>query len=299
MPLFPNPFPSLIPYNLASSIQRATMNVNGAINDITSMLGLDLSSGFSSAFNLDFSSGAKTYPKDFCFIKVMDNKNKELDTIRFQFMPKTISDIKSANYNDIQIIGRSSPFKSYANSGARGLAFALDFFANPESGSADMTPKKIKAYIDRLQALVHPIYSNYTVAPPPRCIVSIGQQIPSVVCVCKSVNVTYNNQINPWTSQRQAGGFYAFGATVQLAFEEVQEIPLGYFNVTPSGTEGFSTGINAKDFANIVNGGPLSGPSPLGTSLDPKAGAAAAFAPSPPSFSLGLQSTAIKSPFGT
>ena len=178
--------------------------------------------------------GQGVKPKDFAYIRVLDHDSNELDIIYFQFMPRMITDAKMAQYQDIHILGRSSPFKTYSGSSARGISFSLDFFTNPELGDTSMGPEVIKTYIDRLQALLHPIYDKYwSVTPPPRCLVHVGDQI-EMIGVCTHVSVSYDNQRIPWTGPKRQG-IYAFGASVQLTFSEVQEIPLDYDIVKSAG----------------------------------------------------------------
>lgn len=228
MSLIPFPLPRLFPINVAAAVKRQTQSLTTTLG----RLGLNTvpypsdPGAYEDDLNTVFVA-RREYPKDFSWIRVMDNKGSGLDHIPFQFMPKTITDNKQALYNDIQIIGRSSPFKTYSGSSARGISFTLDFYASPEQGMDDNTPKQIKRVIDRLQALVHPIYQKNVMNPPPRCLVHIGDQI-EMVGVCKNVTVNYVNSTTPWTGSMR-GGTYAFGASVALAFEEVQDIPLGYY----------------------------------------------------------------------
>lgn len=236
MSLFPFPMPKLPALDLAAKIRaplNAIFTATNFINNTANFLGkLDRSfnngnfDGMLSEFD---APDRHNFPKDFCFIRVLtDSKDNSKDTvIPFQFMPKTISDVKSAIYQDIQIIGRSSPFKSYSASSARTITFTLDFYTAPEQGSDQPTPRDIKGTIMSLQALLYPNYKDYSIAPPPKCIVHIGDQV-NMLGICKTVSVSYNAQQIPWTSIRQSGAYHMFGASVALSFEEVKTIPIGY-----------------------------------------------------------------------
>lgn len=234
MSLIPFPMPKFLPLNLASKVTRGIGEANAYVSGLVgNIFGpgtyINNFTNFSmpdALLDSTFTTRSMT-PKDFSFIRVLDSNYEELDVIEFQFMPKSIADVKQALYQDIAIIGRSSPFKSYSSSSPRGISFSLEFFASPEQGTADPTPEKIKDIINRLQALVHPIYNNYNVYPPPKCLVHIGDQI-EMIGVCRSVSCNYNER-TPWTSTRQGNGkIFSFGVTVQLAFDEIQQIPLGY-----------------------------------------------------------------------
>lgn len=246
MPMFPFPLPSLNiqAWNLAAKVRQPFLAVTTTLgrlgfDTVGNPLGRSYNYSGSAPPNIPavytddyFSSiGRHTVPSEFCWIRILglDSKKVKTDTIPFQFMPRTIGDVKAANYQDIHIIGRSSPFKSYSSSSSRAVSFSLDFFAAPEAGSSDPTPAKIKEYITTLQALVYPIYENFSIAPPPRCIVRVGDQI-NMIAVCKNVAVSYSSQQIPWTSFRQGNGkYYMFGATVSLTFEEVRDIPVGFY----------------------------------------------------------------------
>lgn len=143
------------------------------------------------------------------------------DIIPFQFMPDTVRDGKMAIYNDIAIIGRSSPVKNYSHSSARTINFTLQFFASPEAGLGMITPLLIKTRVDACRALVVPDYSGFIIKPPPRCIVHLGFSM-AFLGVCKSVNVSYSNS-SPWDL---APAVLAHHATVDLSFEEALNIPL-------------------------------------------------------------------------
>src|ERR1035437_1745213 len=234
MPTFPFPMSQLINYGVAAKLRAPLLLASSFLSD----LGINsYSVNNITPFEGVGRPGVRWYPKDFCFIRVKNGKAKNTDSvIAFQFMPKTIADIKSAIYQDIQIIGRSSPFKSYSSSSSRTISFTLDFYASPEDGGEGPSPQIIKQWITELQALLHPIYEDYSVSPPPRCIVHIGNQV-NMLGICKNVSVNYNSQRVPWTSFNREDGFYIFGASVSLTFEEVKEIPVGYYEKVAGGDE--------------------------------------------------------------
>ena len=163
------------------------------------------------------------------------------DVIPFQFLPEVVRDSKVAVYNDIAIVGRSSPAKNYSHSGARNVNFTLQFFAAPEAGLRMIDPILIKTRIDALRALVVPDYSGFIVQPPPRCIIHLGLQM-AFLGVCKSVSVSYQGG-SPWSLA--PAPILAHHATVDLSFEEALNIPL-------SNTEtrlGLPVSISGNEFA--------------------------------------------------
>lgn len=163
------------------------------------------------------------------------------DVIPFQFMPDNVRDSKVAVFNDIAIIGRSSPIKNFSHSGPRTISFALQFFAAPEAGLRIIDPLIIKSRVDALRALVVPNYDGFIIEPPPRCIVHLGLQM-AFLGVCKSVNVSYSGA-SPWNVLPMP--VLAHHATVDLTFEEALNIPL-------SNTEtriGLPVSITGNEFA--------------------------------------------------
>jgi hypothetical protein len=185
------------------------------------------------------------------------------DIIPFQFMPDMTRDSKVAVYNDIAIIGRSSPVKNYSHSGARMINFQLQYFAAPEAGLRFVDPILIKTRVDACRALVVPDYSGFTMKPPPRCIVHLGLQM-AFLGVCKSVNVSYLGS-SPWNVLPMP--VLAHHATVDLMFEEALNIPL-------SNTEtrlGLPISFTGNEFAGAFGGlsdaaGSTGIPLPMGTS---------------------------------
>lgn len=186
-----------------------------------------------------------------CFIVVLDRKIglKVTDIIPFQFMPKTVTDTKVAVYNDISIIARSTPLKSYVQSQARQITFTLDFFTAPQPGLGFIIPPLIRNRIDALRALTYPIYDVSGVKPPPRCLVRIGAQL-SMIGVCKQVSVMYNNELIPWTLLPLP---LAHGASITLSFEETLNIPLSY-DETRMGYLPFSTAGNEFGITGALSG---------------------------------------------
>ena len=158
-----------------------------------------------------------------CFIVVLQRTpGIVVDTIiPFQFMPKNITDSKAAVYQDLVTYARSSPYKSYSNSGARQISLTLEYFAAPEQGLRIIDPIIIKNRIDAIRSIAYPTYRAFTIKPPPRCLIIIGMQM-AFLGVCKSVNVNYSGE-SPWGTLPLV---LAHHATVSLTFEEALKIPL-------------------------------------------------------------------------
>jgi len=128
-------------------------------------------------------------------------------------MPEDVSDSKSSNYNETEIMARSMPLQGYSSSGARQLSFTLQFYSTDTFDPLDVTIK--------LRALCYAQYTN-TVAPPPVCIVGIGKiKMRGVMTQC---DITYKH---PWDVNVKTPMF----AEASVTFAETNEVPWSYTEV--------------------------------------------------------------------
>lgn len=118
-------------------------------------------------------------------------------TLVFDNLPD-ISDKKSAKYNDETAIGRTAPFKVYANSENRTISVDCHFYVQEQSGP--QSAQAIKETLYWLEAHVYPKKpENGTYSPPPmmeiKCF-SLLSEDPLCV-VLNSYNVKFDPQV-PW-----------------------------------------------------------------------------------------------------
>lgn len=164
-------------------------------------------------------------PSRYCYIIVLPDEGDTTSvqhTILFQTMPDKITDSKSAIFNDAQIIGRSSPLKTYQFSSARKIALTLEFFAslNAKDQEGIVGTKgapKVKETVNLLRALVNPNYGSKLISRPRRCILRVGENI-GMIGFCMSVNVVLRGDY-PWDLNPAMAHY----ASVSLAFEETGE----------------------------------------------------------------------------
>jgi hypothetical protein len=147
-------------------------------------------------------------PEAFCFILDTDSGER----VEFQLMPESISESKSAMYNEVPIIGRSLPLLGYANSSARTMGIGLSFAALFAEGK--YSPSWVEEQVRWLESKVYPIYEDGYVFPPPRLLVVVGKAI-GLQCIMNSVNTTW---LGPWSVANQDA--YAFRAQVDIQFQE-------------------------------------------------------------------------------
>ena len=69
------------------------------------------------------------------------------DRVEFQVWPDVITDAKSVNWADVNVIGRSEPIKTYQSGAPRTFNFTLTFVASVDEGdegTAAEVKKKIR-----------------------------------------------------------------------------------------------------------------------------------------------------------
>ena len=142
-------------------------------------------------------------PLDKCYISSTLEANGplyskgETDTLYFDNLPD-ISDKKSAKYNDETGIGRTAPFKVYANSENRMITCECHFFVQQESGPQSATA--IKNTLRWLEAHVYPQQAQTgTYVPPPimeiKCYENLADE--TLCVVLNNYNVKFDPAV-PW-----------------------------------------------------------------------------------------------------
>ena len=183
-------------------------------------------------------------PRDSCYIIILPNSNDDVYvTIPFQIMPAVITDAKSAVFDDANIIGRSSPLKTYKFSSARVLNLTLEFFASLESedNSEDAAGLyNVKTAVNSLRSLVNPTYTSSTIQRPYKCLVRIGDTL-AFIGFCRSVYVSYKGDY-PWALNPTRAHY----ASVALMFEDTGE---GVY----SGDD-IRSGVDFMDITNVDRG---------------------------------------------
>ena len=109
-----------------------------------------------------------------------------------------ISDGKTASYTPETGIGRSAPYKNYANSEERAISMDVHMFVQSESGG--QSAKVILDTIRWLEAHVYPMEEQSTTyAPPPimkvKCFSLLAED--ELCCVLKSYSVKFDPSV-PW-----------------------------------------------------------------------------------------------------
>lgn len=139
----------------------------------------------------DTSGSTVLSPEAFCFIVDLDNRQSP-ERLHFQLMPDTITESKSANYEEIPIIGRSLPLLGYTNSTARQVSLSLSFAALKRDG--EYSPEGILKKVRWLESKVYPHYDGIWVLPPHRLLLVIGKAL-AMTCVMSSCTTTH---MKPW-----------------------------------------------------------------------------------------------------
>ena len=180
-------------------------------------------------------SVATLSPHDFCYIVDMDVRGAgQRDRLEFQLMPENIGESKSANYDQIPIIGRSLPFLGYAHSGSRTCSLQISFHA---LGGDVYTPVWVLSQVRFLEALAYPDYITGITYPPHRVMLVLGEAI-GMVCVATNVST---NWVGPWAISEDNAA-YAHHADVSVDFiewgenEDVYGHPHGWADAVATGS---------------------------------------------------------------
>jgi hypothetical protein len=125
---------------------------------------------------------------DECYIKI---NNKPI----YMRMLPDISDSKSATYTDETGMGRSMPFKSYANSDNRTINWTVHYVVTKKE-DVDEFIKEIRYF----QSAVYPRESFSPYAPPWICSLRCGKLLKNqdlIFAVLKNYSIKYDTSV-PW-----------------------------------------------------------------------------------------------------
>lgn len=126
-------------------------------------------------------------------------------------LPESVSDSYSANYGEVNALGRSSPMIDYANGGPREISFSVIL-------REDKTPEGLDIIdvVNILRSMAYPEYRENDFVDPPLIIFMLGD-ILNIRGVCNSVEVSWEGPYGETSKGRTA----YFDAEVSLSFQEV------------------------------------------------------------------------------
>jgi len=154
-------------------------------------------------------------PEPYCFLIDKDAKDTANDRLEFQLMPESVSENKSAMYNEIPIVGRSLPLLGYSSSSSRMVSLSLRFVALNEEGNGKYSPRWVEEKVRWLESKVYPRYEGEITYPPPRMDLFIGYAL-GMQCVMGSYNTTW---MGPWAAY-EGGVARPFQASVDIQLQE-------------------------------------------------------------------------------
>ena len=126
-------------------------------------------------------------------------------------IPEDISDSYSANYGDMNALGRSSPMVDYANGGPREISFSIMLREDKTPAGMDIVD-----VVNEFKSLAYPEYADVGYVEPPVIKFYLGD-IFDLRGVCTSVDVNWEGPYGD--SKRGRDTFYQ--AEVSLSFTEV------------------------------------------------------------------------------
>lgn len=136
--------------------------------------------------------------------------------IIFGISPEEVTESVSAQFDEADVRGRSSPFKQYSQSGPKTVSFTISLYA-------DYCPMGIVQTVSAIKALVYPQYSDVIEAP--HSYFKIGKFI-AIDGIVSSVSVTWKKPFRD--------GYYLF-ADVSIDMDEVRSIAQSAKEVESSG----------------------------------------------------------------
>ena len=137
------------------------------------------------------------------------------DTLHFDHIPNQVTTQKAANWNDVEILGRSEPLKGYSGSSAKAISLALQFSASYDQDD-EGTYEKLETRLNFLDSLVYPEYEEHTI-PPSRVLLSFGDWLKQVSIV-RDISIQRNA---PWDTQT----VFPTTAEVTMTIEEANNNP--------------------------------------------------------------------------
>ena len=136
--------------------------------------------------------------------------------IIFGISPEEITESVSAQFDEADVRGRSSPFKQYSQSGPKSVSFTISLYA-------DYCPMGIAQTVSAIKALVYPQYSDVIEAP--HSYFKLGKFI-AIDGIVSSVSVTWKKPFRD--------GYYLF-ADVSIDMDEVRSVAQSAKEVESSG----------------------------------------------------------------
>ena len=155
---------------------------------------------------------------EMCYIYNLDDRQKLL----FDHFPETVDESITANWEDVEILGRSVPIRTYSNSSGRSFSLTLNFSASMYQND-DGSYVGLEIKLAFLRALVYPEYGEI-IRPAPKCILSIGQWL-KMPCVISDLSISRKP---PWDLQTMI----ATVAEVSMMCNEYADIPYGRSDIT-------------------------------------------------------------------
>ena len=143
--------------------------------------------------------------------------------LAFQFFNGETTDSAQAQYNPIEIIGRSEPYQVYQSTGAREISLTLTFAVQGATGSGieESLLQEVKKKCDWCRALQYPTYVSDLMYPPPVVHLGMGKRLSangrSIRCIVTGSSVTWGAEDAPYDPTN----LIPYVATVDMTFTAV------------------------------------------------------------------------------
>jgi hypothetical protein len=143
----------------------------------------------------------------------------------YKMSPDDISESHTANFENEDIHGRSSPLAVFSGGGARTTNLSIDLHEDYlRMFSPQMQNTDIVMFVSQIKALTYPRYQGGVVIPP-RCFIKVGEFL-MMKAYCSSVNVS-------WKKPLRNGRYIS--ATVSMEFSEILSISFSADEIASGG----------------------------------------------------------------
>ena len=134
----------------------------------------------------------------------------------------SIGDAAEADWNEVQVIGRSEAYKVYSGTGNRVIGLQLLFQAQGDGGNLKESLKsEVQDKVNWLRALAYPFYTaNGRMLPPPVVRLYFGELFKELRGIVPAPSVTWGA---PWDPESRL----PYRASVQCDFVVTNESPMG------------------------------------------------------------------------
>ena len=154
---------------------------------------------------------------------LVDLGSSPLQKLKFPHLPESLGWERTANYNPVDVIGRSSQVYQYSSTTTRSFNLELKFYASIHQSDGGDPTRYVLDKLKWLESLALPDYDRVVARPPHPVLFKIGSWL-SVRCLVQSVASEVQG---PWEVET----LLPYYGTSRISMVEVPTTPWGYREV--------------------------------------------------------------------